>query len=176
MLDRSKSVGWGGQVVMATEAGLFFLLAAVVGPAALLGFIDDVVSKTRPVDWRVGTALLVVVCLGGAAALVGLGLSVAGDVLPPRWIAWRPLRYALTAAMIPVLAVAAIPLLPITFVAAVIVRIVGPILDRRLTNNCLGCAYVRSGSRTNDDQVSCKRHDRFFGGDAYRLFLSNEGE
>jgi hypothetical protein len=176
MSDRSTPTGWGGKVVMANLAGLFFLIAAM-GPVALLGFIDEVVSKHHPLDWAlVGMAFIVALCLIGAAGLVCLGLEVAKAVLPPGRITSRPLAYALNVVMVPVLAVVAIPQLAITLIAGLIVRITGPILDQRIASNCVGCAYVRSAPRANDDPVFCEQHDRFFGGDVYRLFLSNEGE
>ena len=169
-------MGWGSLVVEANFAGLIFLVAAV-GPGALLAFIDELVSEPRPFDWpRAGEALIVVLSLAGAVGFVRVGLWAVDDFLPSRWVTSRPLAYALTAIMIPVLAVVAIPLLPITVVAMLIVRIAGPVLDGRLTKNCVGCAYVRSRSRANDGPVFCERHDRFFGGNAYRLLLSNEGE
>lgn len=165
----STSCGW--QVFNATGAGLCFLVAAL-GVAGVLTGIAEFREEPRPTDPPlIGTALICLVVLGGAVAFAVLGLRLAGDFVPP--LASRPLRYAATALMIPVLGALAIPLLPVTVLAGSIVAVAGPLVDWFMTRRCFACAMARKQS-LGLDPAFCAQHDRFFGGDAYRALLSRD--
>jgi hypothetical protein len=172
MFERSRdSTSCGWQVFKATGAGLCFLVAAL-GVAGVLRGVVDALEEPRPLDWAlVGTAIICLVILGSGAAFVMFGLRLAGDFIPP--FASRPLRYGVMALIILVLTAMAIPLIAVTLLAWVIVATTGPVVDWLLTRRCVDCAARRSGA-VGSDPVFCERHDRFFGGDAYRVLLSRD--
>lgn len=94
----------------------------------------------------VARAVIGIVILGGAFALVALGLRVASDFLPPRGLHSGPMRYRATVVTILVLPVLAIPLTPIALLAWGIVATAGPVVDWLLTRGCVRCALARRGA------------------------------
>ena len=86
-----------------------------------LTFVADLLADPRPFDsLRAANTVLCCVFLGAAAVLVKVGLWMANDILAFRRRFTAPVRYLLTVVMIVVLALVAIPLLPVMFGAALL--------------------------------------------------------
>jgi hypothetical protein len=157
----------------ASGAGLCFLVAGV-GIAGILVAASDAFSEPHPLDLlRVASALIVLGILGGAVVFVRLGLWIAEGIRPRARS--LPVHYAVTLLFIAGVAAISLLLIPVTLVAWAIVATVGPLLELVLTRTCVGCIQARMGPPgLAAGPVFCARHDRFFGGDGYRLLLSRD--
>ena len=159
-----------------TSAGLCFLIVTICFAGVGVFFVG-LASSPPTWDWLFVAQLSVVLGIfGGGVAFLHLGLSMIEDLLPKERPVARPLRYLVVVALVLALAVAAIPLLPVTISAMLILRILGPALSWSMTRQCPGCAHIRSEHGSEPGPFFCPRHERFFGADMYRALISNDGD